>query len=206
MFRLKTQKADTIVITFRGTEVFSADDWCTDFDISWYELYGNIKIHGGFMKALGLVKDQGWPKNIKRNNNQLLAYYSIRDKLKEILGSDRDEKTKFMLTGHSLGGALAILFTTILGFHEENDLLKRLEGVYTFGQPRVGDKELKIFMEELLHKYNFKYLRFIYSNDLIPKLPADDSTFLFKHFGTCLYYNSFYKGEVNEFLLIHEVV
>ncbi|TXG59427.1 hypothetical protein EZV62_014000 [Acer yangbiense] len=93
----------------------------------------------------------------------------------------------------------SVFITAVLALHEETQMLESLEGVYTFGQPRVGDEKFKNFMENQLDKYyNFKYLRFVYCNDLIPRLPHDDSTFLFKHFGTCLYYNSCYQGKIVE--------
>ncbi|KDO79199.1 hypothetical protein CISIN_1g0369561mg, partial [Citrus sinensis] len=62
----------------------------------------------------------------------------------------------------------------------------------------VGDEEFKKFMEKQLHDNGIKYLRFVYGHDLIPRLPSDDSTFLFKHFGTCIYYNSSYEGKIVE--------
>lgn len=185
---------DMIIVTFRGTELFDADAWCTDFDISWYEFPGIGKIHGGFMKALGLQRKSGWPKEITEDEDRPVAYYAIRSKLRKLLKDNM--KTKFILTGHSLGGALAVLFTAVLALHGEEDLLQRLEGIYTFGQPRLGDAEFQNFMEGELEKYGIKYLRFVYCNDMIPRLPTDDSTFLFKHFGTCLYFNSCYRGKV----------
>nr|XP_043618098.1 triacylglycerol lipase OBL1 [Erigeron canadensis] len=215
----KPKDANLIVVSFRGTEPFDADDWITDFDYSWYEIPKLGKVHMGFLEAMGLgdrsntssfqellqvtntkfessnVADDG-PKVFPEMAN-MSAYYAVRRKLKSLLEEHRN--AKFMVTGHSLGGALAILFPTVLILHEEEELLQRLLAIHTFGQPRVGNRELGRHIESKLQEPKPKYFRMVYCNDLVPRLPYDNKTFLYKHFGVCLYYDSlFVEQRVDE--------
>ncbi|KAJ0074748.1 hypothetical protein Patl1_33878 [Pistacia atlantica] len=248
----KPKDASLILISFRGTEPFDADDWSTDFDYSWYEIPKLGKVHMGFLEALGLGNrtnaetfqyhlqskaanfslsksddmtgnsskgpesipprtEFGLEKNGSDNSFdseelastvippealEVTAYYAVKSKLKSLL---KDHKNaKFVVTGHSLGGALATLFPAVLLLHEEMEIMQKLLGLYTFGQPRVGNRQLVSFMEAHLDSPVPKYFRVVYCNDLVPRLPYDDKTFLYKHFGVCLYYDSFY---VEQFLL-----
>ncbi|GMN36737.1 hypothetical protein TIFTF001_006262 [Ficus carica] len=221
----KPKDANLILISFRGTEPFDADDWSTDFDYSWYEIPKLGKVHMGFLEALGLGNriDTTTFKNHLLGNHgktdsdmgqggldqssdserqstgerelrpammEMTAYYALRRKLKSLLKEHKN--AKFVVTGHSLGGALAILFPTVLVLHEEMELMQRLLGVYTYGQPRIGNRQLGRFMEAHLNGSIPRYFRVVYCNDLVPRLPYDDKTFLYKHFGVCLYYNNLY--------------
>lgn len=235
----KPKDANLILISFRGTEPFDADDWETDFDYSWYEIPKMGKVHMGFLEALGLGNRDDtttFQYHLQMNNSNFnydyegsgslssnidsemeqnkrdlssdsdraaavghkkflpeimkTAYYAVRKKLKSLLLEHKN--AKFIVTGHSLGGALAILFPSVLVLHQQMDVMKRLLGVYTFGQPRIGNQQLAKFMEAHLEYPVPKYFRVVYSDDLVPRLPYDDKTFLYKHFGVCLYYNSLY--------------
>ena len=243
----KPRDADLILISFRGTEAFDADDWSTDVDYSWYEVPKLGKVHMGFLEAMGLgnrdniitfshhlqknninpnhsngvnskaselssnaessgrenSRDQSFnPKGAKFSPDMVKksAYYTVRRKLRSLLREHKN--AEFIVSRHSLGRALAILFPTVLVLHEEMEMMQRLIGVYTFGQPRIGDTNLGKFMEAHIQLPFPKYFRVVYCNDIVPRVPYDDKTFLYKHFGTCLYYDSFYNEQVCWYLLL----
>ncbi|MCL7049110.1 hypothetical protein MKW94_026992 [Papaver nudicaule] len=188
--------ANMIVVAFRGTEAFNMKDWSTDVDLSWFSMGKLGRVHLGFMKALGLQNDKdyikGWPKTY--TGDKVLAYYTIRDQLNKLL--EQNKGARILITGHSLGGALATLFPSLLVLHQEDTILKSIYGVYTFGQPRVGDKDFGAVMKENLNGTFKRYHRVVYRFDLVPRVPFDDRISQFAHFGDCLYFSSWYKGEV----------
>ena len=200
----KEKDAKLIVIAFRGTGTFDSDDYITDVDFSWYESPQMGKVHLGFLEALGLKnrsncsKDKQFSCNLDpdKDNHSLRGAYSVlHEKLKDLLQVHKN--AKFIVTGHSLGGALAILFTAMLFLNEEKSLEKLL-AIYTFGQPRVGDKTFADFMNKNLkeNEYTARYFRIVYSNDIVPRLPFEDDVFKYMDFGACIYYNSFYSEKV----------
>ncbi|XP_021852685.1 triacylglycerol lipase OBL1 isoform X2 [Spinacia oleracea] len=211
IMREETEEDDKIIVAFRGTSPFDADDWSTDFDYSWCNIHGMGKTHMGFMVALGLKRYNNYddnenincdfPKQIEQDPERPLAYYVIRDKLKEIMANNNNNKNKrvkFIMTGHSLGGALAILFPALLALHGEVDLLNNLEVVYTFGQPRVGNEQFGQFMKIILREHKIKYYRIVYGYDIVPTVPLDNTFMTFKHFGTSIHFNALYRGKIVE--------
>ncbi|KAL3681621.1 hypothetical protein R1sor_024577 [Riccia sorocarpa] len=221
IFTDRARDARAVVVAWRGTELFNTLDWSTDFDFSWIEIEGLGKVHVGFLEALGLGdrnrmntfvklqnragseraggnKDEdsnlsGLSNSVKRDKYKKLAYDHVTKILKIIIR--KNPNAKLFITGHSLGGALANLYTGLLFFNNEEKLTSRLAAVYTFGQPRVGAED---YSEYLISKLNEKrYWRVVYSNDLVPRIPFDlvpripfdGRIFKFKHSGYCYFYD-----------------
>jgi hypothetical protein len=85
------------------------------------------------------------------------------------------------ITGHSLGGAMAVLAAARIHANDSEDWQRIVRGVYTFGQPAVGDRN---FAEH--YSRCFCLYRHIYHRDLVPHMPPR-SLDAFVHFGEEFY-------------------
>ncbi|WVZ90351.1 hypothetical protein U9M48_036660 [Paspalum notatum var. saurae] len=194
--------ARVVVVSFRGTELFNTRDWSTDVDLSWLGLGAMGCVHVGFLKALGLQEEddvdpaRAFPRDLPNNdaaaaavgnNERPVAYYKLREVLREQL--KKHPRARVVVTGHSLGGALAAIFPALLAFHGEDDVLRRLLAVHTYGQPRVGDAAFAAFCR------GRDPLRVVYRYDLIPRVPWDLPPLArFRHGGACVYFDGWYRG------------
>jgi hypothetical protein len=127
-----------VVIGFRGTKV--AADWLTNTAIVGRHV-GDGKIHRGFFQVVDAI------------------YQEVFD---EAIRQGAKEK-KVWITGHSLGGAMAVVFA-----HRgstESELAP--EGIVTFGQPLAVSGSLAQFF---LDKFDTRYIRFVNSWDAVPRL------------------------------------
>ncbi|NUU23137.1 MAG: lipase family protein [Streptomycetaceae bacterium] len=138
-----------IVIAFRGTEPTQIRDWLSDATTPPVPgPGGNGFVHYGFNQALTSV------------------YPEVRDAAQQMATNGQT----LWFTGHSLGGALAMLAGTRLYFEDPKQLP---DGVYTYGQPRT--------CEHLLagaHKKPFKnrHYRFVNNNDIVTEVPIEPFT------------------------------
>ena len=132
-----------VVISFRGTEKFK--DWLTNAGIEFHNT-SNGRTHKGFDKAL----DSVWSQIIKA------------------LEKAHQYGQPIWITGHSLGGALAVLAAARLALDIDQNVYKSINGLYTFGQPRVGDR---VFVKALDNEIKPRYFRFVNDNDMVPRVP-----------------------------------
>jgi triacylglycerol lipase len=148
---------DMVVIAFRGTD--NLERWLTDAAVVQRPWPGGL-VHKGFADAL----DAAWG--------------AVRTLLDEHMPG-RD----LWLTGHDLGGALAVLAAARL-LHEGTEI----EAVYTFGAPRVGNPG---FYES----YQSITYRLVHNNDIVPHVPAEVVPvrgyhyYSYKHVGTLKYFD-----------------
>ncbi|VAH52848.1 unnamed protein product [Triticum turgidum subsp. durum] len=189
--------AELVVVAFRGTPAFDAARWRADLDPSWYKVPRLGRAHAAYTHALGAQRNMGWPKwveHVKGKPQKVYAYYTIRDAVKGLL--EASPKARLLVTGHGSGGALAVLFATVMAYHREKAVMDRLAGVYTFGQPQVGDAMLAMFAERNLDRPKKRHFRFTYAGDPLPRLPGVGSPAHFLHFGLCLHFDVSYHLKV----------
>lgn len=130
-----------IVLAFRGTEPDRWTDWCTDLNstqMSWL----NCQVHTGFARA----------------------HDGVANKYLELIRKFRTNQQPIYVTGHSLGGALAILAGKVLATGGESGEDFKPAMVVTFGAPKVGDVRFTT-------SYGVTLLRFVHNEDIIPHVP-----------------------------------
>jgi pimeloyl-ACP methyl ester carboxylesterase len=120
---------DIVVVVFRGTQ--DQLDWKTNFRFQFIELQGGARVHAGFF----------------------LAYMGIRDTLfANVKKLVKAKERPVYVTGHSLGGALAMMATAELSNHDERELRDCIAACYTFGAPKAGDRSFDQFVKVPLYR------------------------------------------------------
>lgn len=141
-----------ILVAFRGTE--NLGDWMSNLNlVSTSREYRNsrVRIHRGFLGAFQVVQRQ-----IEESFAQL-------------------GPKPVLLTGHSLGGALALIACA------EWSSRFNVACVQTFGQPAVGKADFAAFINQT---HGSNYHRFVNDDDVVPRVPP-----WFKHCGSLIHYN-----------------
>ena len=149
--------ADAVIVAFRGTEPKELQDWMTDADCRLVDgPFG--KVHAGFYGALREV----W------------------DEVAATIAQFQDRAQSLWFTGHSLGAALAVLAVAELRAKPD----KPVYGLYTFGQPRAGDRDFERTFDQYFKSLCF---RFVNNNDLVTRVPP--RALGYSHVGTFLYFD-----------------
>ena len=138
--RSDTKDADYLVVSFRGSET-DIDDWLTNADAvpaTQVLAKGQGKVHQGFYEA----------------------YRSVQDQVLKTIDEARDKYGKNLpvfFTGHSLGGALAVIATRLNAVDSNG-------ACYTFGAPRAGGYDFFKGLKTPVY-------RVVNASDLVPRVP-----------------------------------
>lgn len=145
-----------IIVAFRGTEPTKLKDVITDVKFSL--VYGPLgKVHSGFIQSLNSCwREVALTIRQFHDNNQTLWF-----------------------TGHSLGAALATLAVAKMV-----EFGYPVNGLYTFGQPRVGEQR---FVDNLNKEMSNSYFRFVNNNDAVTRVPL--RTMGYHHAGVFMYFD-----------------
>ena len=119
-----------------------------------------------------------------------LAYKSVQSEIVSAVSTlmkQNPELDRFYITGHSLGGALAV---TAAAYAEFSRDFPKIHAVHTYGQPRVFCRPAAKQYDELLKTRTF---RFMTAGDGVTTLPP--SIFRYRHVGQIQYFQP--NGELN---------
>ena len=140
---------DVAVIAYRGTDDLT--DWLANLDRSAIETtHGDI--HRGFYNA----------------------YQRLRPQILPVL---QDAKPKHLwITGHSLGGALAVVCAYDFAANED----MTINGLITFGQPMVAKSGLAKHLDESTLGF---YAHYVNDSDIVARVPPS-----FQHCGSLVWF------------------
>lgn len=180
---LVTEQDDgSIIIAFRGTA--NIRNWLTDADCVRATLiesaeFGTCKVHAGFLAAYesiitpltvhlreimgrdALAVDDR--QQFRDAHEPSSALWAADDRQQSPTPVGEGTSRAIYVTGHSLGGALALLAALELKRQGFN-----IAQVYTFGQPRVGNAAFKRLYEKSLGDRTY---RLVYREDIVPRVP-----------------------------------
>jgi triacylglycerol lipase len=151
--------SELIILAFRGTEPSKLKDVLADADVFKIEELGG-RIHKGFYKALQFV------------------WEDVSQKIAEF----QDNSQSILISGHSLGAALATLAAAQL--QQDKGILAN--SIYTFGSPRVGDETFRENYDAIFTKRHF---RFVNNNDVVTRVAPSFPPFNYHHVGEMLYFD-----------------
>lgn len=151
---------DAIFVGFRGSS--NIQNWLDNLKVDFIKPYNSssIAVEHGFYKIYNALNQQ-----LHTTVSNLLLKYNTN---------------RILVTGHSLGGAIATLFAFNICYYE---MPYQMYSLVTFGSPRVGNE----YFSEYISTCDFTSFRITHHYDMVPHVPEE---FLgYKHISQEIWYN-----------------
>jgi len=132
------------IVAFRGSEIWKRN-----------ERFDPNQIIADFKTNID-IRLSDWIRGGKVHSGFKAALDDVWEMMLPEIKNLEAQGIKIWVTGHSLGAALATLAA---------DRLQDVQGLYTFGSPRVGD-------EEFQSRFQLKAFRVVNGNDIVTSMPA----------------------------------
>lgn len=157
------------ILCFRGTEPTNIIDWLSGSSVRKVEYPGGGHVHEGFYRNVQVLAPDLFEHTLPR----ALAGEPIfrTDAVRSLEPVETGPLEALYVTGHSLGGALALMTAAMLVdglMSSHSPHADVLRGVYTFGQPMVGDPDFAAACDAKLKR---RFFRHVYDRDVVPRLP-----------------------------------
>ena len=147
-----------VILAYRGTEPTNLTSWLGDADVTpgQMSLEGNsdaatMAVHGGFYRNFRVTRWQVATELRRASEGRSIANAEQRVE---------HPMQALYVTGHSLGGAMAVLFALATRYEQ-------LRAVYTFAQPMATCAPLPPAVEALGRRIH----RYVLEGDLVPAMP-----------------------------------
>jgi len=161
-YLLQSRSGRVVILSYRGTEPGNIGNWLGDAEIgSDSMIFGReqLQVHSGFYRSVRATRLQVLDElQAAAEGKSLLDHQTRAEHPMEAL----------YVTGHSLGGAMAVLFALSILDEKHRSIVDRLRAIYTFGQPLVAADPLPR-AAELIARRLFRHIN---AADIVPVLPA----------------------------------
>ena len=177
-YLLQSPCGRVVILFYRGTEPANLGNWLGDADVGSHTIDvggGRLTVHSGFDRNVSATR---WPI-------LELLQAAVRGESIARPGARVDHPLEALyVAGHSLGGAMAVLFALRLaGSEDGRGLDGRLRAIYTFGQPLATGGPLP----ERALAVGRRLFRHVHARDVVPSLPPAAWGAL-EHFGQEFHY------------------
>lgn len=177
-YLLQSRCGRVVILCYRGTEPANLGNWLGDADVGSH----TIDVGGG-----QLVVHSGFDRNVSATRWPILELLQAAARGESIArpGARVDHPLEALyVAGHSLGGAMAVLFALrLVGSEDGRSLDGRLRAIYTFGQPLATGGPLP----ERTLAVARRLFRHVHARDVVPSLPPAAWGAL-EHFGHEFHY------------------